>query len=361
MLNLNETVHLEPQSQIYKGSYSGTIIDIADSTFIITMPYENGKLVLLSVGTMLKVDIPEKEISFISEVINRTFVPEPSLVLTLPIQFSDKKTNKQTKFISITSGKGGVGKTSFTINLGITLSRMGYRTFIIDADLGTANVDVLLNMHPKYNLNDILNKEKDILDIIIEGPGGIQVVPGGSGLQNLADLDEWQFSRLINSFQTLEKYADIILIDTGAGLSKNVVNFILASDEIIVVTTPEPHAITDAYAIIKVMDNRDSSLKPKLVLNRVESPEEARQVTKKMIQVTDRFLTLKLDSLGYILEDSHVLKAIKRLRPFVLTDPQSPASQCVKNIAQKIVHPEETNQLEVRKSFFNRFKELFNK
>src|SRR5690554_5198968 len=297
------------------------------------MPFENGKVILLSVGTMLKISLPEKGISFISEIVKRSFVPVPSLVLTLPMHLAGKMDAKKTKFISITSGKGGVGKTSFTINLGITLSQMGYRVFIIDADLGTANVDVLLNIHSKYNLNHLLNREKDILEIVIEGPGGINLVPGGSGLQNLADLDEWQFNRLINNFQTLEKYADFILIDTGAGLSRNVINFILASDEVIVVTTPEPHAITDAYAIIKVMDGRDSSLKPKLVLNRVDSPEEARHISEKMITVTERFLSLRLESLGYILDDTNVLKAIKKMRPFVLTEPSCPATLCVKNIA----------------------------
>lgn len=361
MLYINQTIYLEPNSQIYNSTYSATITDIADSTFTITIPFENGKMVLLSVGTMLKILIPDKDISFISEIVKRSFVPTPSLVLTLPAQLADKNIPKKTKFISITSGKGGVGKTSFTINLGITLAQMGYRTFIIDADLGTANVDVLLNVHTRYNLNHILSREKEILDIIIEGPGGIQLIPGGSGLQNLADLDEWQFNRLINNFQTLEKYADIILIDTGAGLSKNVINFLIASDEIIVVTTPEPHAITDAYAIIKVMDDRDSSLKPKLILNRVESPEEAKYLSDKMIKVTERFLTLRLDSLGYILEDSNVLRAIKKLRPFVLTEPSSPASQCVKNIAYKLVRPEEAPQVEIRKNFFHRIKELFNK
>jgi flagellar biosynthesis protein FlhG len=361
MLNVNENIYLEPQSQIYNGTYSATIINIADSTFTITMPFENGKVILLSVGTMLKITLPERNISFISEIIKRSFIPNPTLTLTLPVQLADKKATKKAKFISITSGKGGVGKTSFTINLGIALSQIGHRVFIIDADLGTANVDVLLNIHSKYNLNHILSREKDILDIIIDGPGGINLVPGGSGIQNLADLDEWQFNRLINSFQTLEDFADIILIDTGAGLSKNVINFVVASEEVIVVTTPEPHAITDAYAIIKVLDERDSSLRPKLVLNRVDSPEEAKQVSEKMITVTERFLTIRLENLGYILDDSNVLRAIKKMRPFVLAEPSCPAAQCVTNIAQRLVRPEETPQVEVRKGFLHRMKELFNR
>lgn len=358
MLNIDQIIKLEPQSPIHKSSYESTITDISSSVFTIKMPYENGKLVLLSVGTMLKIHIPQTETSFISEIIERTFTPEPILKLTLPFDLINKGPLKKTKFISITSGKGGVGKTSTTINLAIALSQMGYRIFIIDADLGTANVDVLLNLHPKYNLTHILNREKDILDIIVEGPGRIQLIPGGSGLQNLADLDEWQFNRLINSFQTLEKFADIVLIDTGAGLSKNVVNFLIASDEIVVITTPEPHAITDAYAIIKVMDERDSNLRPKLILNRVENPEEAKQISNKMITVTERFLSIRLENLGYIIEDSNVLKAIKKLRPYVLSEPQSPASQCVKNIAKKLIKPDSAEK-EVRKNFIHRVKELF--
>ncbi|MFZ5944436.1 MAG: AAA family ATPase [Bacillota bacterium] len=361
MLKINQVIYLEPQSPIYNEHYEGTIIEIAETTFTITMPYDKGKLVLLGVGTMLRINIPGAKDWFVSEVIGRTFTPKPSLIITIPLTLMEKRVSKKTKVIAITSGKGGVGKTSFTINFGITLSQMGYRTFIIDADLGTANVDVLLDLHPKYNLNHILSREKDILDIMIEGPGGVQLIPGGSGLQNLADLDEWHFNRLINSFQTLEKYADIILVDTGAGLSKNVINFVLASDEIIVVTTPEPHAITDAYAIIKVMDDRDPSLRPKLVLNRVESPEEARQISDKMIRVTERFLSIRLESLGYILEDTNVLRAIKKLKPFVLSEPSTPAAQCVRNIAQKLLSPDLQQDYEVRKNFFHKFKELFNR
>lgn len=366
MLKINQKINLKPESQIYNDNYIASIMEISSSTFTIGMPYNNGKVILLSVGTAVKITLPSEGIEFVTEVLERKFSPEPCLILQLPFRLRKKEATsedtvgKKCKVIAVTSGKGGVGKTSFSINLGISLAQLGYQTFIIDCDLGTANVDVLLNLQPKYNIAHILNKQKDILDIIVEGPSGLQLVPGGSGLQNIADLEENQFNRLIDSFQVLEKFADFIIIDTGAGLSKNVVNFVLASDEIIVITTPEPHAITDAYAIIKVLDEHNPAVRPKLIVNKSESPEEAKKIADKMIQVADRFLNLRLEHFGYIIEDKSVWRAIKKLSPFVIAEPQSPAAQCVKSLARRIATPDEVvTAQEVRKSFFHKVKELF--
>lgn len=369
MLRVGQKISIRPESQIYNDTYVASILEVSTTTFTIGMPYNNGKVILLSVGTTVKITLPSEDMELVSEVVERKFSPDPCLILQIPFKLRNKEpkskgSNKRCKVIAITSGKGGVGKTSFSINLGISLSQLGYQTFIIDCDLGTANVDVLLNLQPKFNIAHILNKQKEILDIVVEGPSGLQLVPGGSGFQNIADLEETQFNRLIDSFQTLEKFADFIIIDTGAGLSRNVVNFLLASDEIIVVTTPEPHAITDAYAIIKVMDEHNPALEPKLVVNKAETPEEGKKIADKMISVADRFLNLRLEYFGYIIEDKSVWRAIKKLRPFVLAEPQSPAAQCVKALAKKISTLEEEvvlEQVEIRKNFFHKIKELFKK
>ncbi|MGI6225623.1 MAG: MinD/ParA family protein, partial [Peptococcales bacterium] len=162
--------------------------------------------------------------------------------------------SRLTKVITVASGKGGVGKTNFTLNFGLALAELGQKVLILDADLGLANVDVILGIVPKYNLLHVINDEKELSEIVIEGPKGIKIIPGGSGIYELADLKEWQLERFLIRLTTLEKEYDYLLIDTGAGISKNVLDFALAADEIFIITTPEPTSITDAYGLIKTLD-----------------------------------------------------------------------------------------------------------
>lgn len=363
LIQPGDKVQIKTLSPLFRDEYTAEILSVQERTLQISMPVHEGKLALLGARISLELVCLRNGFSFSSEVISRTFKPNPHLLLQLPYDLH-LQSKKRPRVITITSGKGGVGKTTFTINFAITLARMGQRVFVIDADLGTANVDVLLNIHPQYNLTHIISKEKELLDIITEGPGGIYVVPGGSGLQNLADMENWQFSHLINSLQMLEQYADIILIDTGAGLSRNVINFVLAADSVIVVTTPEPHSITDAYAIMKVLDEYRLSVTPQLLLNRVESFREYQDVSGKMMQVTNRFLNMRINALGYILEDPVVPKANRSLKPFALEYPDSPASRSLRAIADRMLYPDREKEKAPpaqEKSFFNKIKELFNR
>lgn len=360
-LKPGDILALKVVSPLYRDIYRTEILEVNDQELVVTMPTNNGKRILLGVGSPLEIILPKDQSSFSSEVLQRGFQPRPHLVLQLPF-FLYNQRQERPRVITITSGKGGVGKTTFTINMAITLAQMGQRVFVIDADLGTANIDVLLNLQPKYNLTHIINREKEILDIIVDGPGGIKLIPGGSGLQYLADMEQWQFNRLISSLQTLENYADIILIDTGAGLGKNVISFALAADNIIIITTPEPHSITDAYAIMKVLDEQNHTISPYLVLNRVECLKEYQEVAGKMTQVVNRFLSIKIQPLGHILEDPAIPKANRRMEPFILNNSPSPATRSFHDIAQRILDPNQDFPLQAEgRSFFSKIRELLSR
>lgn len=249
-----------------------------------------------------------------------------------------KGTQKKTRVIAVTSGKGGVGKTNFTVNFALALMALGQRVIILDADLGLANVDVLLGVNPEYNLYHVLKGEKNIKDIITIGPQGLQIIAGGSGMQELANLRRWQVEQFIGKLEQLEGMADILIIDTAAGLSRNVMSFLLASDEVIVITTPEPTAITDAYGLVKAMTSKKKQGVVHLVVNKVESAHEADITASKFTVVAEKFLKLNIGHLGFIFDDPHVSKSVKMQEPFMLKFPKASASQCVQRIAAQMIN-----------------------
>ena len=266
------------------------------------------------------------------------------------------------RVIAITSGKGGVGKTNFTVNLGIVFSQMGLRVVIIDADLGLANVDVVMGRMSKYNLSDVINSNRDILEILEEGPNGVKFVSGGSGVQEQVKLDKTQLVDLLMKLGKLDEAADIILIDTGAGLSDNVISFVHAAREVILVTTPEPTSITDAYALIKTITKRDNSKIIKVVVNRADNAAEAFNILDKLNAVTQKFLGVKLHKLGYILSDSAVVKAVKLQQPFVISFSKSEASKNMNDIALSLIDNKEVSAISASgfKTFIIKLTNLFN-
>ncbi|MBN2897939.1 MAG: MinD/ParA family protein [Clostridia bacterium] len=245
---------------------------------------------------------------------------------------------KDSHVITVSSGKGGVGKTNFTVNLGIALSKQGKRVTIIDADLGLANVDVILGIIPKYTLSHIVKNEKSIEEIMIEGPYGLKVISGGSGMLDLVNLREDQIESLIHSFDKLNEISDYILIDTGAGLSKSVLSFIKAASDVVVVITPDPTSITDAYALIKNISEEEKHIN--LVINRVESSKEGAEVFGKLERAAKKFLEIKLNNLGYVYEDNNVKKSVRSQRPFCLEYPNSIATKGIELIAYNLVNKE---------------------
>ncbi len=245
----------------------------------------------------------------------------------------------KTRTIAITSGKGGVGKTSLSVSLAIALARDNSKVTLLDADLGLANVNVVLGTIPQFNLYHVIKGKKKLQDIIFTTPEGIKIIAGAPGYHQLADLDDKVREKFISELEVL-KNEDYLLIDTGAGVSQNVLSFVIASDEIIVVTTPEPTAITDAYGIIKSIAAQSTDNSIKLIVNRVQSVSEARRVSERIINIASQFLNIKVESLGFVYEDSIVAKSVRHQKPFVTEYPNSKAAGCMNIIADKIADRE---------------------
>jgi flagellar biosynthesis protein FlhG len=269
-----------------------------------------------------------------------------------------EKTAKHTRIITVTSGKGGVGKTNTSVNMALAYARMGKKVVVMDADLGLANVNVMLNVVPKFTLYHVIRKQKSMKEIIQTTDYGIQIVAGASGVSKIANLTEEERQNFIDELDTLSN-ADIIIIDTSAGVSSNVLDFIAAADEAVIITTPEPTAITDAYGIIKIIateiDNLNMGLK--LVVNRVKSVAEAKKVADRMTQIAGQFLNLKVDYLGFIYDDPVVSQSVLRQRPFMVVDPKSKASQCIQHIVGRL----EKSEIRENNGFGNMIKRLLGK
>jgi flagellar biosynthesis protein FlhG len=237
---------------------------------------------------------------------------------------------------SVTSGKGGVGKTNLSVNMAIVLQSLGKRVLLIDADLGLANVDVVAGLYPKYNISHIVNSGSRVNDVIIDGPMGIKVLPGASGIYDLANLTGAELNQLIEAFKSIATAFDIIIIDTGAGISKNVISFVQSSDEAIVVTTPEPSAVTDAYAVIKLIHKCVDRIH--IIVNRADNFKEADFTAQKICNASQKFLNTTVYYLGFVLEDRTVYLSNMKQVPFYINYPNGLASKCISNIGKKLLY-----------------------
>lgn len=258
------------------------------------------------------------------------------------VQSRNSDTAKATRIVTITSGKGGVGKSNFSLNFAMALQKRGYSVLVFDADISFANIDVLLGTPAKYNLMHLLNGEKSIWEIIQTGPNGLQFIAGGSGFKDLVRLSDHQIEYFAQQISKLHGHVDFILFDTGAGLSKETVRFITAADETIVVTTPEPTSITDAYAVIKMLRTMGHQVSFRLVVNRVTDEREGKVTSDNMRQVASTYLGLDLPVLGYIPDDSNVSKSVKRQTPLTLAFPDSSATRAIDRIASGFLMEDRT-------------------
>ena len=227
------------------------------------------------------------------------------------------------RVIAVASGKGGVGKTNIAVNLSLCLAASDKRTVLFDADLGLGNVDVLLNINNRYNLWHFINSEQSLSQITNIGPAGLEVICGASGLTELADLSEFQRSRLISELDELQKNLDFLILDIGAGLGKSVTPFCLAADTVLVVATPEPTSMTDAYAFIKVLSSSDYKGRISLIINMAQNKREGKQVYRQIADVAMKFLNVAVYEAGIILKDDKVAESVRMRKPFVLSHPKS--------------------------------------
>ncbi len=240
------------------------------------------------------------------------------------------------RVISVTSGKGGVGRTNIAANLAYLIAAQKKKTLVLDADVGLANIDVILGINPRYNLSHVLKGERTLSEILVQGPGGIKILPSASGIPEMTELSRGQKLTLIDEFNTLSDSVDIMMIDTGAGISSNVMYFNMAAKEIIVVTTPEPTAMTNAYALIKVLYQRHAKRRFRLIVNMVRDASEAKDIYARLSNATDHFLNLTIEYLGYIVLDEKVKEAVRQQTAVAELYPQCPAVRCLAKIAKKI-------------------------
>ncbi len=262
--------------------------------------------------------------------------------------------------IAVTSGKGGVGKSNIAVNLAIKFASVGKRVVLMDADLGLANADVLCNIDLPSNLSHVISRKRELADVMVDGPGGFRLIGGASGLVRMIDLSDYDRQRLVTALAELEARTDVILIDTGAGISPNVLSFTRSADQVLVVTTPEPTAITDAYAVIKVI-SRDAPDRPlSLLVNQVRQHGEGRLVYERIAKVARQFLSVHVMDAGFIPSDPEVPAAVRRRSPFLLASPRCPASLGISQLAMRLergVAP----SLDGSGGFFNRMSRWFRK
>jgi flagellar biosynthesis protein FlhG len=239
------------------------------------------------------------------------------------------------RVIAVTGGKGGVGKTNVSVNLAVAMADLGRRVMVLDADLGLANIDVVLGLHPEYDLSHVLSGERTLDEVLLEGPSGIRVVPAASGVQQMTELSEAEHAGLIRAFSDVDSDLDVLIVDTAAGISDVVVSFSRAAQEVVVVVCDEPASITDAYALIKLLNREYGIDRFRILSNMARSAREGQALYNKMCRVTDRYLDVMLSYMGSIPYDDNLRKAVRIQKPVVQAFPRSRAAQTFKNLAKK--------------------------
>lgn len=247
-----------------------------------------------------------------------------------------QQASRPVKVIAVASGKGGVGKTNVTVNLGVALASLGKQVVLLDADLGLANIDVMLGLHPQFNLLHVLDGSKTLSEILVEGPGGMQIIPAASGVKKMAELSPAEHAGMIQAFSELEQHIDVLLIDSAAGIADSVISFSRAAQEVIVVVCDEPASITDAYALIKLLSREHGVERFHIIANMSRSVQEGRELFDKINLVCDRFLDVTLDFMGIVPFDEDLRRAVKKQRSVVDYVPRSKSAAAFAHLAKKV-------------------------
>ena len=262
------------------------------------------------------------------------------------------ETNQVPRVLAIASGKGGVGKTNIAVNLGISLAEAGRRVVLMDADLGLANVDVLLGFHPRFNLSHVLSGERSLSEIMVDGPSGLRIIPASSGLQHMSDLSTTEQAAVIRVFSDIDKDIDFLLVDTAAGISSSVVNFARACQEVVLIVCDEPTSITDAYAFIKLLNRDYGVYRFQILTNMVQDTRQGQALFYKLNKVTDHYLDVTLNHLGTIPFDDFLRKAVQRQSPVTISYPQSKSSLAFRQLSERVMSLPATRHSSGRLEFF---------
>ena len=248
------------------------------------------------------------------------------------------------RVITITSGKGGVGKSNLAINLAISLSRLGKKVIVLDADFGLANIEVMLGIRPQYNLSDLMFRGRSLSEIITKGPENVGFISGGSGIREMTSLTREQLINLSARLSELDRQADVVIIDTGAGISENVMEFVMSSAEVFLIATPEPTSITDAYALLKTLNHQPEFTREhchiKLIANKVNNEKNGKELFEKLSVVADKFLNISLEYMGAIPSDANMSKAVMKQQPLTIAYPNSQAARAIDDMARSITAPQ---------------------
>jgi len=320
-------------SELYQDVYTAVIKEVYPDRLDLAITLHKGYLLLIPIGTTIRWLLPDSNSTYVSTVISRQPAKQTWSV-TIP---TEVKRIRKSRVIAIGSGKGGVVKTTLAINLGLAFRDLNQNVIILDADIGMANIEVLLKLNSPLNLTHVLKGECTLRDILTPGPAGIKILPGSSGISAFTNLTPIQFNRIISGFADLENECDQFIIDTGAGISEVVLRFLEAADEILLITTTEPHALMDTYGLTKALAYRNPEIKPYLIINCCESEAEALKCSETFKKAASRFLKLEPELLGWIYNDKLVSKSLKNQKPLYLTNPNSDYSMQVRNIANKLL------------------------